>query len=747
MEEETYSDIKHTKETEIMHIDLNEYWKGYRNGFLFHWSPHTPKVTYDDLKEMEKLVSHLEIFSCKGLETLGKRIEDGSFYKEIKEKNGLLVERTQIVENLNSLGVFYASTGKFKIAEKLYKILDFLISPPSFIIKHNLGIVFMMECKYEEAREKFAEANLILVENPHVVDKSAIFLMKGFWNWASALCYIKDLQMGILTPTSSYLLKACENFEKSNNPEYKNYTGGRMGFLLANYWLVIDGILTGDIGKFIASALHQEMLPCSFYELLTYGFFDAYKMRECPQLPVLYSFFISYRNIISFLSHFMNEKKILCPLNKEIEILHEHNFHKWAAVVEWFEDLKKELSKKKIDNLSEEERLLIASLLFKERSKRLSLTIHEIFIDEEKVSKEYEITIKDFDEVLELEKNDGSPIIKEGIVYKSKKIKKLLEEAERIADTNSTILIMGESGVGKDLLANAIHRMSKRKDGPFVDINVGQLHHDIAGSELFGSCKGTYAGTDEREGVFEQAKGGTLFLNEIGEAEKRVQVHLLKAIEKKEINRIGCRKHSPNDGYKQGNADHTKIKVDVRIIAATNRNLEDAVKNGEFREDLYNRIKTFTLFIPPLREHKGDIPFLIDFFLDKYSRESGKTKKQFTSEAKNLFLAYDWPSNIRELSGSIENLTISLVNEETITEEHIKAILPQIIHNVNSISGSSERRNRIRKEELIKVIEKYEKDEDICKELNISRATLYRLLSKFGLGKRSLKKRKEQAVS
>ncbi|MGD8781623.1 MAG: sigma-54 dependent transcriptional regulator [Ignavibacteria bacterium] len=232
----------------------------------------------------------------------------------------------------------------------------------------------------------------------------------------------------------------------------------------------------------------------------------------------------------------------------------------------------------------------------------------------------------------------------ESIVSQSGKMESVLNLAGRVANSKATVLIRGESGTGKELVAKAVHFASSRSDKPFVTVNVAALSENLLESELFGHVKGSFTGAvDSRIGRFEEANGGTLFIDEIGDISLNIQVKLLRAIQFGEIQSIG--------------SNETK-KVDVRIIAATHRDLEDMISNNEFREDLFYRLNVVTLLLPSLRERKEDIPILIDHFIRKYSKQNGKDIVNISSEALDTLMKYNFPGNVRELENIIERAVI-----------------------------------------------------------------------------------------
>lgn len=242
----------------------------------------------------------------------------------------------------------------------------------------------------------------------------------------------------------------------------------------------------------------------------------------------------------------------------------------------------------------------------------------------------------------------------EFFVGKSEPMQRIFSLIRQVADTKSTVLITGESGTGKELVAQALHTHSARKDKPFVTVNCGALPETLLESELFGYMKGSFTGAvSNKQGLFESANGGTIFLDEIGATTPALQIKLLRVLQEREFKRVG------------GTAD---IKVDVRVLAASNSDLQQDVSKGLFREDLYYRLNVIPIHLPPLRERKDDIPLLINFFLKTSS--SGKESKKITPEAMNRLINYRWPGNVRELENTIERLNI-LAAGDTIRIEHI----------------------------------------------------------------------------
>ena len=226
------------------------------------------------------------------------------------------------------------------------------------------------------------------------------------------------------------------------------------------------------------------------------------------------------------------------------------------------------------------------------------------------------------------------------IVARSPKMQEVLAMLERVAPTNSTVLLGGESGVGKDLIARAIHEKSRRASGPFIKINSTAIPENLLESELFGYEKGAFTGANNsKPGKFELADKGTLFLDEIGDVPPATQVKLLRVLQEREFERLGGTR---------------TVKVDVRLIAATNRDLREALEQGTFREDLYYRLNVVPIDIAPLRQRKEDIPELVNLFISRFAADSGKPVKSITPEAMQILVNYHWPGNVRELQNIIE---------------------------------------------------------------------------------------------
>ena len=290
-------------------------------------------------------------------------------------------------------------------------------------------------------------------------------------------------------------------------------------------------------------------------------------------------------------------------------------------------------------------------------------------------------------------------------------IKKLVE---KIAPTNSTVLITGESGTGKELIARSIHRLSQRAESAFVDINIGGIPENLLESELFGHERGAFTGADSRKtGMFELASSGTIFLDEIGDMPIQLQVKLLRVIQERKMYRLGGTQSIP---------------VDARILAATNNNLEEKIKQGSFREDLYYRLNVIRLEVPSLRECRKDISILTSHFINKLSTKIGRTIKDMDTEAKKVLESYRFPGNIRELENIIERAVI-LAETDTIRLKDL-GISPNT-HQFRIKSGTLD---QIQKQTIIEALNSWEGNRTrTAEELGISRQTLLNKIKEYGL--------------
>ncbi len=306
------------------------------------------------------------------------------------------------------------------------------------------------------------------------------------------------------------------------------------------------------------------------------------------------------------------------------------------------------------------------------------------------------------------------------IIARSQPMQDVLKMVARVVETEATVLILGESGTGKELIARAIHYNSSRKNGPLVVVNCPSIPDNLLESELFGHVKGAFTGaTRDRRGKFEQANGGTIFLDEIGDLKPELQAKLLRVLQERVIERVG---------------GDRPIEVDVRILAATNRDLEKLVHDGVFREDLYYRLSVFPIRIPPLRERKEDIPHLAQFFLQKFG---GGKRMRITPEAMDALMAYDWPGNVRELENVMERATI-LADDGVIRPDVLPA---HVIHghkNPPSASGDGDDAvhslAEIEKEAIMNALNKCHGNQTAAaKMLGIPRHVLIYRMKKLGI--------------
>ena len=297
---------------------------------------------------------------------------------------------------------------------------------------------------------------------------------------------------------------------------------------------------------------------------------------------------------------------------------------------------------------------------------------------------------------------------------KSKEIREVLELVEKIAKTDSTVMIYGESGTGKELIAREIHRLSLRMEKPFVTINCAALPETLLESELFGHKKGSFTGAiRDKEGLFKVADKGTFFLDEVAETSPGIQVKLLRVLQEREIVPIGATQ---------------PIKVDVRLVASTNQDLEKAVQEKTFREDLYYRLNVVPIRVPPLRERRGDIPILVDHFVDLYCRKVGVRRKRMAEEAMELLERHDWPGNVRELENAMERAVI-LQDETVIGPLDLPAKVCQ--QKAGRRPGTLEDRE---KETILRILEETGGNKtQAAKILGIHPSTLYRKLKGYGI--------------
>ncbi|MEK6480812.1 sigma-54 dependent transcriptional regulator [Catalinimonas sp. 4WD22] len=324
------------------------------------------------------------------------------------------------------------------------------------------------------------------------------------------------------------------------------------------------------------------------------------------------------------------------------------------------------------------------------------------------------------------------------IIGKSRPLKKMIELAKKVAVTDTTVLLLGETGTGKELLAEAIHLSSRRRKGPFVTINCAAIPKDLQESELFGHKKGAFTGaTMDKKGYFEVADRGTIFLDELGEMSQELQAKLLRALENRTFNRVG---------------DTSPIPVDIRIIAATNRDLLDE-DNSEFRRDLYYRLSTFAIELPPLRQRPDDLEMIAFHFLKSYAEQVGKEILRIEPEFMYYLRKYNWPGNIRELKNVIERavilsdgreLTVDTLPNEVLAASHREVQSPrnEVMQEENVYSNSTMESSEdnidlktVEQEHILRVLTMVNGNKsEAAKRLDIGLATLYRKLKEYNVG-------------
>ncbi len=310
----------------------------------------------------------------------------------------------------------------------------------------------------------------------------------------------------------------------------------------------------------------------------------------------------------------------------------------------------------------------------------------------------------------------------ENMVGESEKMQAIYDLIPQIAKTNATVLIEGESGTGKELIAHSIHQYSTREDKPFIRVNCAALAESLLESELFGHVRGAFTGAHTHKlGRFELADRGTLFLDEIGEISLSTQAKLLRVVQEGEIEKVG---------------DTRRIKVDIRLIAATNKDLKKAVKEKEFREDLYYRLRVIPISLPPLRERKDDIPRLVDHFINRFNKEMGKKVSRVSPEAMKILLNYDFPGNIRELENSIEHVMVFCTGNILEAEFIQKNIQPTQVDAIKTVVEKEDPLQAMEQELILKVLNQtrwnYKKT---AEKLKMSRTTLWRKLKTYGIKK------------
>jgi len=313
----------------------------------------------------------------------------------------------------------------------------------------------------------------------------------------------------------------------------------------------------------------------------------------------------------------------------------------------------------------------------------------------------------------------------DNIIGKSRAMRQVFDAIRAAAASEATVLVKGESGTGKELVASAIHYNSERNKGPFITVNCSALSESLLESELFGHVKGAYTGAvRDRVGRFEDADGGSIFLDEIGELSPLIQVKLLRVLQEREIERVG---------------DSRVRKVDIRIIAATHQDLLDLVRKGRYREDLYYRLKVFPVFMPPLRERKDDIPLLTSHFISTMNAKTGKAIQGLTQEGMRMFMDYPWPGNVRELENAIEHAFV-LCKRDQIDSLYLPIEIRQpdyldVCYKQPDVpAGTPVKRKKLSKEVLLELLDQCEWNKaEVARRVGLSRTSIWQYMKKWDI--------------
>ena len=350
-------------------------------------------------------------------------------------------------------------------------------------------------------------------------------------------------------------------------------------------------------------------------------------------------------------------------------------------------------------------------------------------IDQQKLELSLKNAIRNYDlvkEIQNLKENVKKEYSFDNIISADGKMQDVFKLVSKVLDNNIIVLIYGESGTGKELIARAIHYNGERKDKPFVVVNCASIPRELLESELFGHEKGSFTGAHQRKlGKFELAKDGTIFLDEVGELEMLLQAKLLRVIQQKEFERVGGTE---------------LIKTNVRIISATNRDLKQAVEQKQFREDLFYRLNSFPISIPPIRQRRADILVLTEYFIEEFNKKLQRNVKGFTKKALKLIYEYDWPGNVREMENTIERCMIISEKDQLDLDDlpqHIRAADPSVMTDQQNVMFTDDNIipfERI-KEKSIRHALKVTGGNivEAARKLQLGRATIYRLMEKYGI--------------